>query len=238
MSKNQEIINLDKIAKDSWYAKGANAATIRYSFEVFKRHFILSGSLLELGPAEGVMTQELSKIFQDFTVVEGSPVFCEKLRDNFPQMKVIESLFENFNPNRTFDNIVLGHILEHVENPVEILKLARTWLSENGKILAAVPNANSIHRQAAVSMGLLSDVYQLNETDIHHGHRRVYDFESFKKDFLESGLKIVCQGGYWLKPLSNKQIEETWSQEMLEAFMKLGEKYPEIAAETYIIAQK
>ena len=34
----------------------------------------------------------------------------------------------------------------------------------------------------------------------------------------------------------NKQIEESWNEEMIRAFMKLGEKYPEIAAEIYVVA--
>lgn len=44
-------------------------------------------------------------------------------------------------------------------------------------------------------------------------------------------------GGYWLKPVSNGQIEENWTGKMVEAFMKLGERYPDIAAEIYIIAK-
>jgi hypothetical protein len=40
-----------------------------------------------------------------------------------------------------------------------------------------------------------------------------------------------------LKPVSNKQIETSWNPEMLNAFMKLGERYPDIAGEIYVIAR-
>jgi hypothetical protein len=74
--------------------------------------------------------------------------------------------------------------------------------------------------------------------DKHHGHRRVFEPASFKAAFAEAGLAIEHFGGYWLKPVSNAQIEKTWTPEMLSAFMVLGEKYPEIAAEIYVVASK
>ena len=233
----KEKKHLENIAYDSWYAKGANYASILYSEKIFERH-LNEGSVLELGPAEGVMTKNLMTKFSDYTVVEGSSFFCNKLKAQNPKLKVFNSLFEDFNPKKKYDNILLGHVLEHVLYPVQILLKVKNWLSINGKILAAVPNANSIHRQAAVMMGILKTKYDLNESDIHHGHRRVYDLASFKNDFIKAELKIVTIGGYWIKPVSNKQIEKTWTENMLNAFMKLGEQYPDIAAEIYIIATK
>ena len=103
-------------------------------------------------------------------------------------------------------------------------------------MLAAVPNSHSIHRQAAVYMGLLEYEKQLNETDEKNGHRRVYDMESLKKDFLNAGYEIESSGGYWLKPLSNGQINQYWNEEMIQAFLVLGEKYPEIAGEIFIVS--
>jgi hypothetical protein len=85
-------------------------------------------------------------------------------------------------------------------------------------------------------MGLLPFEEAMNEADLHHGHRRVFNPETFRHVFLQAGLNIDLYGGYWLKPGSNRQIEQTWTPEMLEAFMRLGERYPDIAAELYIIA--
>ena len=48
-------------------------------------------------------------------------------------------------------------------------------------------------------------------TDHHHGHRRVYDPESFRRDFHAAGLRIEFFGGYWLKPVSNSQLEQHWT---------------------------
>lgn len=236
MSMNHgEKSHLDRISTDSLYAAGVNTATIRYSFEIAKRH-LHGSSLLEMGPAEGVMTELLATTGKDITVVEGAALFCDSLRRRFPQITVTHALFEEFQPAQGFDNIVLGHVLEHVQDPVDILARARRWLKPGGRIFAAVPNARSLHRQAAVIMGLLPQEDALNEMDVHHGHRRVFNPESFRCAFTQAGLRVDIFGGYWLKPVSNAQIEQDWTPEMVEAFMKLGERYPDIAGEIYVLA--
>ena len=85
-------------------------------------------------------------------------------------------------------------------------------------------------------MGFLSNVTALNEADERHGHKRVFTPEEFKHTFALAGLQVVRFGGYWLKPLSNAQIQETWTPEMIEAFCSLGRQYPEISGEMYIVA--
>jgi 2-polyprenyl-3-methyl-5-hydroxy-6-metoxy-1,4-benzoquinol methylase len=235
MESKTEQDKLENIAVDSWYGRGVNASMVEYSFRVFSRH-LRGESILELGPAEGIMTALLVSRGGRLTMVEGAATFCEDLRRRFPQAEVVHSLFEDYRPQEKFDNIILGHILEHVEDPAGILRLARTWLKPEGRVLSAVPNSRSLHRQAAVVMGLLPFEEAMNEADLHHGHRRVFNPETFRHVFLQAGLNIDLYGGYWLKPGSNRQIEQTWTPEMLEAFMRLGERYPDIAAELYIIA--
>jgi 2-polyprenyl-3-methyl-5-hydroxy-6-metoxy-1,4-benzoquinol methylase len=229
--------HLEKIASNSFYAAGLNGYAVKYSQSIFERH-ILPGSILELGPAEGIMTEFFVSKYNDITVVEGSNLFCKSLKNRFPNVKIVNSLFEDYEPDREYDNVILGHVLEHVLDPVQVLTLARKSLSPHGIVLSAVPNAMSIHRQAAVTMGLLSDIHELNATDAIHGHRRVYDPEQFKTDFEKAGLNVQKIGGYWIKPLSNKQIEETWTPDMINAFFKLGEQYPQFAAEIYVVASK
>jgi 2-polyprenyl-3-methyl-5-hydroxy-6-metoxy-1,4-benzoquinol methylase len=232
-----EHTRLEEIAADSWYAKGVNTASVLYSGEIFSRHF-RGGSCLELGPAEGVMTELLAREFESLTLVDGAEQFCAELRERYPDAEVVCSLFEDYEPGRQFDAIVLGHVLEHVADSAALLASAGEWLTPEGQLFAAVPNARSVHRQAAVLMGLLEDEHQLNETDIHHGHRRVYDPESFRRDVLAAGLNIKVFGGYWLKSLSNAQIDETFTPEMIRAFMALGERYPDIAGEIYVVATR
>lgn len=236
MDSARELQHLARISADSLYAAGPSGASVEHSFKLFSR-FIEGNSILELGPAEGVMTARLARLGKRLTMVEGALNFCEDLRRRFPQATVVHSLFEEFKPDGLFDNIILGHVLEHVADPSAIVRQVATWLTAKGRILAAVPNARSLHRQAAVIMGLLRSEDELNELDRHHGHRRVFNPESFRQCFLEAGLEIEFFGGYWIKPLSNRQIEETWTPAMLDAFLRLGERYPDIAAEILVVAR-
>jgi 2-polyprenyl-3-methyl-5-hydroxy-6-metoxy-1,4-benzoquinol methylase len=228
--------NLDEIALTSLYATPTGSTTILKTNEIFMR-YAKKGSVLELGPAEGLMTERLVQSFQDISVVEGSSVFCEQIKSRLPSIKVYNSFFESFDCDEKFDNIILGHVLEHVDDPVKVLEHIKTFLKPNGLIFAAVPNAKSIHRQAAVIMNILETEHSLNTLDIHHGHQRVFNPESFREIFTNAKLPITVFGGYWLKPVSNSQIEESWSKEMLDAFMSLGERYPDIAGEIYIVSE-
>jgi 2-polyprenyl-3-methyl-5-hydroxy-6-metoxy-1,4-benzoquinol methylase len=231
-----ELEKLDRIAANSWYGRGVSARMVEYSFRVFSR-YLRGDNVLELGPAEGLMTNLLAPVVKRLTLVEGAATFCDDLRRRFPGTRVVHSLFEDFRPEEQFDCIILGHVLEHVEDPLAVMRLVKSWLAPAGRVLAAVPNARSLHRQAAVLMGMLLSEDSMNETDAHHGHRRVFNPDNFRNVFLQAGLKIEVFGGYWMKPVSNRQIEETWTAEMLEAFMPLGERYPDIAAEVYIVAE-
>ncbi|MEO7013306.1 MAG: class I SAM-dependent methyltransferase [Dokdonella sp.] len=236
MDSISETKRLDDIAADSLYALGANRSTIEYSFRILSRLFQNPSNVLEMGPAEGVMTDRLHRIAKRLSVVDGSEKFCQDIRNRFPEVHAHCALFEVFETEDRFDLIVLGHVLEHVDDPVAILRNAKGWLAPGGRIFSAVPNSRSIHRQAAVIMGLLQQEDQLNEMDRHHGHRRVMNPESFRACFQQAHLNVDVFGGYWLKPVSSAQIEQNWTPEMLEAFMQLGERYPDIAGELYIVA--
>lgn len=228
---------LVEVSENSLYMNKTNQATILYSFEIFSRFLNSEMEILELGPAEGIMTKELIRFDSSLTVIEAAPHFCKELKKKFKNINIHQTLFEDVELNKKFDAVVLGHVLEHVEEPKLILKQIRNWLKPNGIVLCAVPNARSIHRQAAVEMKLIETIFEQSQKDIHHGHLRIYTPETLLSEFLNSKYRIVSRGGYWLKPLSDKQIEDNWSDEMIHSFMKLGEQYPDISGELYLIAK-
>ena len=237
IDREEEARRLEEIAANSLYAVGANGLSVRWCTRLFARHW-RGDSCLELGPAEGEMTGALVEHFDKVTAVEGSELFAKGIAERHPEVTVHNSLFEDFDTDERFDAVVIGHVLEHVDDPVWLLSRARDWLKDDGRVYAAVPNARSLHRQAAVIMGLLPHEHAFSDQDRHNGHRRVYNPETLRADVIAAGLKVEVFGGYWLKPLSNAQIEASWSEELIDAYMALGERYPDIAAEIYVIASK
>ncbi|MFC1516558.1 class I SAM-dependent methyltransferase [Thermodesulfobacteriota bacterium] len=191
---------------------------------------------IELGPAEGIMTLLLINNFEFLTVVDASSRLLAQIPE-MPNLVKIHSLFEEFETNQKFNTIIMEHILEHIEDPAKLLVKAKSWLAPDGNIVIGVPNGHSIHRLAAVKMELLNNPCELNERDISLGHRRVYTPNSLKKDIIAADLEIKKMGGVFFKPLSNQQIQEHWTEEMIDGFYELGKDFPEYAAEIFAVCQ-
>ncbi|MHC1682482.1 MAG: class I SAM-dependent methyltransferase [Clostridiaceae bacterium] len=230
---------LDEIANRYTTLKGMEYYTVEYQYKTIKKYFI-GDSALELGCADGAMTYLLLKDFRFLTVVDGSEVAIKRLMDNIKNenLTTIVGFFENIELDKEYDIILMGHILEHVENPSYILSKYKNYLKKDGRILITVPNAKSFHRLAAVKMGILDSEYSLNDSDINHGHKRVYDYEKLKCDIEKSGLKIEKRDGYMIKFLSNKQIEENWNNELITTYMEMGSEFVENAAEITVVCKK
>lgn len=232
-------VELDRVgALSSWYLQEQldfDKRLIRYRYESIKARFVGQRGL-ELGPAEGEMTQFLVNDFAELTLVEGSAELLDSI-PNYDNVVKYHFLFEEFEPKQRFDSIIMDHVLEHVEHPVELLARVKDWLNPGGRLFLGVPNGNSIHRLAAVKMGMLEHQCQLNPRDHALGHRRVYTLDSFRADIERSGLRVVETGGVYLKPLSNGQIQENWSEEMIQGFFELGKDFPDLCAEIFAVCE-
>jgi len=234
---NSEIDRVDQSA--NWYTSGQldfDRRLVDFRFRSMEPH--LTGSnCLELGSGDGVMTRRLAQRFERMTVVEGSKHLLDVIPDA-PNLTKVHSLFEDFKPAEPFDVIIMEHVLEHVEDPVAILRLAKDWLADTGMIVAGVPNAHSFHRLAAVKMGMLKDIYELNSRDHDVGHRRVYSWDALRADIEAAGLRTELMTGVFFKPLSNGQIDQNWTDQMIEGFYELGKDFPENAAEITAICRR
>lgn len=222
----------------NWYLDGQldfDKRLIAFRYETIKPH-LKGPSGLELGPAEGAMTHLLLRDFATLTVVDGAAELLAHIPEA-PNLIKVHKIFEEFVPTRRFDTILMEHILEHVEYPDELLQWAKEWLAPGGRIVAGVPNGHSIHRLAAVKMGLLNAPCELNARDHILGHRRVYTPESFRKVLESSGLRVSEMGGVFFKPLSNQQIQDHWTEELILGFYELGKDFSEYAAELYAVCE-
>lgn len=209
-------------------------------FRILKiKELICGDEILEVGCAEGIMTNELSKHFKHITAIDGSEELTREAKKlNLQNTEFVHTLFEEYKPDKKFDTVVLCNIIEHVKEPVELLKKAKEWIGDSGTVIVLCPNANSIHRQIGVLSGMINSIYDLNETDIKVGHRRVYDIEGLKRDITSSGLFIEKWGGVFLKPLSNSQMDQL-DEKAIDAFYLIGDKLPqEFLTEIYVKCKK
>ena len=241
LSPSHEASRLEDVA--SWYstAEGFYGRLVGYGFRSIQP-FLGGGRGLELGPADGQMTELLLGAFDQLVSVDGSPTFCDTLRARFAGRQgftVVCSLFEELSLAAEFDTIVATHVLEHLDDPVGVLRRARQWLRPggDGRLVVLVPNATSIHRQVAVKMGLLPTCDSLNELDVRLGHRRVYTLDGLCADLEAGGWEVEHTGGVFFKPLSNGQIDEWFSTEMMDGFFELGRDLPELSSEVFAVCR-
>jgi len=232
-----ETERLEQVA--DWFSayEGFNGRLVRYSFEALRPHFT-GARCLELGSADGQMTEMLLDVFDEVTSVDGSPTYVQQVGERIgdrPGFRIEQSLFEDYSTEQRFDTVVATHILEHVDDPVDVIRRALDWTAPDGRLVVAVPNALSIHRLAAVEMGLLADPHELNERDRRLGHRRVYDPDGLRGDLEQAGWTVELSGGVFLKVLTNAQIEEWFTPEMEQGFYRLGERFPQNSAEIYAV---
>ena len=212
---------------------GLDIKLIEFQYPLFKQYFTGS-TCLELGPATGYMTRLLVHDFKTVHAVDGS----QKLLDQIaPVVNLIKtcSLFEQYEPPQRFETIMMNHVLEHIEQPVELLKKIKNWLAPYGVLIVGVPNAKSFHRLAAVEMGLLDTEYQLNARDHELGHYRVYDFNLLEQAVKEAGFAVKKKNGTYLKFLSNAQMEKSMDDSMMLAYHKLGNQFIENCAEIILV---
>jgi 2-polyprenyl-3-methyl-5-hydroxy-6-metoxy-1,4-benzoquinol methylase len=228
--------NLDKYKFST--KNGFNSVLLKLRYEKLSKYF-KGDSCLELGCADGEGTKILLKHFKRIIAVDGSQKLVAEAKNEISSNRVtfICSYFEDLKFNEKFDTIVLAHILEHVSDPLRTLKIARKFLKKGGVMIVDVPNALSIHRQVGVLMGMIKSEHALNSADLSIGHRRVYDMNSFKKMAKKADLKIIREGGLFMKPFSNVQMEKLLDKKGIHAFNEVGQRYPEIAAEIYIICK-
>ncbi len=236
-SSSSEKERLNQISSHWSSTTGVNGQLLIYNYYAI-RPFFSGDSCLELGSADGQITRLLVNDFSRVVAVDGAERFVQELRKlNIQNLTPVCSLIEELNLNEKFSTVVMAHILEHVENPIDVIKIGAKHLEDNGVLLISVPNANSLHRLAAVKMGLLKQKDELNETDLMIGHRRVYTPDLMRRHIEETGLKIKTWGGYFLKTVSNAQMEKTWTKEMMDAYYEIGKDFPENAAEIYFVCQ-
>lgn len=233
--RNQEYGRLNRISEQFNYSQGINGLMIEYLTTKTIR-FLKPGSVLELGPAEGASTVILAKYISELEVVDASKKNIRKIKQFLPNVKCHHSLFENFRTSTRFNNIILGHVLEHVQSPELIVSKCLEWLKPQGRVIVSVPNADSFHREIGVVLGLIGSKKELNPSDLLIGHRRVFDRQELETLFLENKFKIIESSGFFLKTMSNSQIEQNWNESVIRLLMRLGEEIPGKAAELFLVA--
>lgn len=187
--------------------------------------------LLELGLGHGYTIPYFEPACDEHVVVEGSRRVIDHFSATHPdyggQLEV--GYFETFEPDRGFDAIVMGFVLEHVEDPVAILARYRGFLNPGGRVYVVVPNAKSLNRRFGLAMGLIGDIYELNDTDRKLGHKRNFCRETLAEAVREAGYAVTHEEGIYLKPLPLGVLQTMHDLDAnLQAMLEVGVEFPDL----------
>lgn len=215
-----------------------------YMLKSFKP-FFRPGSVLELGSFKGDFTQRLRELFDDVTCVEASGEAISEARGRLADgARFVHSTFEQADLPARYDNVVMMHVLEHLDDPVAVLaRINNEWLADGGRAFLVCPNANAPSRQIAVKMGLISHNSSVTPAESEHGHRCTYSLDTLERDARAAGLSVVYRTGIFFKALANFQWDrllktDIISREYLEGCYQLGQQYPDLCSSIFLLCEK
>lgn len=189
-------------------------------------------SLLELGLGHGITVNAFNPHFVRHVVVDASPAVIANFREKYPDSRaeVVESYFESFQTDERFDVVVFGYILEHVDDPVRVLRHFRQFLDPGGRMFATVPNAEVLNRRLGHLAGMLPNIMELSDHDHLLGHKRYYTLDSFQADLEEAGFRVRRMEGIYLKPLTTRQMQSLeLDSRIINALCEIAIDYPELS---------
>lgn len=154
--------------------------------EKFKK----TGKVLEIGSSTGVMLELFKNKGWDIVGIEPSKKACKIA--NRRGIKTINSSFEKASLIKSsFDVVILNHVLEHLDNPKQILKKCYQILANKGIVFIDVPNFGSL------SSRLWKSHWPYLLLDEHNWH---FTHQSLDKLFTSSGFKEIyweARSGLW-----------------------------------------
>lgn len=201
--------------------------------------------VLEVGTSAGIVTKHLLKLSKKLDIVEGSKIGIKRTReligDGEGKITYIHELWEQFKPKTKYTDIVFFRGLEHVEDPVSLLKSMKSWLVKGGRIHIIVPNAHSLHRKIMVWKGELENDFAFRPKDFKLGHKRNYCSKSLVKDVIDAEFKLVVAKTFFVKAWPNSKMGKITMDHrhwLPQLCYNIGKLLPNLGTELLVVCEK
>lgn len=103
--------------------------------------------LLEIGPGSGAVMARLGRLGSEVQGLDMSPAVARQIERRWGLQVTVGTLAEHVRTvgQKTYDMVVMRHVLEHFTDPYEALKDMHALLKPGGRLYVAVPNMGSWH---------------------------------------------------------------------------------------------
>jgi 2-polyprenyl-3-methyl-5-hydroxy-6-metoxy-1,4-benzoquinol methylase/glycosyltransferase involved in cell wall biosynthesis len=146
--------------------------------------------ILDVGCSAGYLGEYLRTLGHHVTGLDITPEAIETAKTFLNEaycLKVEDFLDQQ--PDRRFDVVIFGDVLEHVTNAEEVLKKTATALKPGGKVVASIPNVAHV----AVRAMLLAGRWDYSELGLlDRDHVRFFTKETINQLFENTGFE-VCE---------------------------------------------
>lgn len=153
----------------------------RYRMRSVLEQFPSQGSVLDFGCGSGLFLHEMKQLGFDITGIEFNEATAEVARRLVGKTKIITHNWETALAGRKFDVVTIWHVLEHIGQPIRLLKSCRTFLKPTGLLVVEVPNWHSIVRRL-----FKSSYYDIGVPV----HLTFYSWQTLTKALNKSGFTI------------------------------------------------
>lgn len=136
---------------------------------------------LEVGAGAGEQIAVALEFGFNVSAVEIRDSYCKNLRETF-DIEVFNQSIEDITFDKTFDLILMGDVLEHVIDPISLLKNLKGILSKSGTLWISTPNFDSAMTRLCKTQ---DPMWQVCE------HLQYFSKKSISYAFKQIGLKLV-----------------------------------------------
>ena len=151
-------------------------------------------TVLEIGCGSGALGQAFKAINPDATYLgvemmdEPAQIARTRLDQVWTCNVESDNQFRLPDQYKTIDALVYGDVLEHLNNPLQVLQNQQEWLSENGVVIACIPNV----QHWSVLLNLISGRWPQEDQGIFdRTHLRWFTLQSIKELFKAVDLHIA-----------------------------------------------
>jgi 2-polyprenyl-3-methyl-5-hydroxy-6-metoxy-1,4-benzoquinol methylase len=150
-----------------------------------------SGKLLDVGCGEGFVLAFFKKLgwlvegidFSDFGLLNLNP----SLINEFEKGDVYEILNKKLISQDKYDVLWLGNVLEHVLDPVFLLKNLKMLLAKNGILVITVPNDASKYQELLFSEEYVDKKWWIIAPD----HISYFNYQTLQNTCSSAGFKVL-----------------------------------------------
>jgi 2-polyprenyl-3-methyl-5-hydroxy-6-metoxy-1,4-benzoquinol methylase len=144
--------------------------------------------ILDVGCSAGYLGEYLRAQGHHVTGIDITPEAIEKAAEflNEAYCMKVEDYFAS-HPERKFDVVIFGDVLEHVTNAEEVLRLTARALKPRGRVVASIPNVGHL----AVRAMLLEGRWEYADLGLlDRDHVRFFTRETIQKLFDDAGYDV------------------------------------------------